>query len=323
MRKLLTPALAWLMALSQLLPIPFAAAPAWAQGQQQQQPLSKGGGGGAPSADRTLGQDPCIPIALGPTRLPPSMDPPTEWRGKYVTLYANLATDGSVKSVSLLHPSGSAALDEAAMAKVKQAWRWAPLICGERGQQFSVGVARLTCVPAGWMPAPPLTLAQPDRDTSAAMDIAVAPDGRMVEARITSGSGDAALDAALLEHVRQNWHFWPLAAGCATATRHVAFRLPETACVPKPVLQSRSLPPVAPQSRPRALDLQIGLGQDGTVLFTNVVTSSGDAGLDAAAAAHVKAAWRWEPITCKRVESYARGSALPVVDLAHIAFPAR
>jgi TonB family protein len=260
---------------------------------------------------------------MAASRLPPSMDPPSAWRGKNLDVYANIRRDGSVEDVHLVRPSGDDALDAAMLAQVKQSWHWAPLDCGRTSanQQASIRIPRQNCVPAGWTPAPSLTLAQSDRNVSASLDIDVAPDGRMLGSKVVAGSGDAALDAALLAHVRQSWHFWPLADGCPNATKHIQFRLPEMSCVPQPVTESRT-PPAIASDRPRALDVQIGVGPDGKLLFTNIVRGSGDAALDAAAVAHVKAAWRWQPITCKRMDVYQRGEPLPVMDFAHIEIPA-
>jgi hypothetical protein len=114
-----------------------------------------------------------------------------------------------------------------------------------------------------------------------------------------------------------------LAPGCGPDREHFLVRFLEAICVPVPVRSSQTLPDVAPQDRQRAVNLQIGVDHDGAVLFVNVICSSGDAGLDGAAAAHVKAAWRWEPINCKRVVPYQRGTALPVVDNVRIEFPAQ
>jgi len=305
-------------------------APAWAQVQPtQSQPIQGGGAAMAPRTSSgntpfsfgsldTGGPDSCLPLPMG--HMPISLDPPPEWRNKHVNLFVNVRQDGSVEDLHLLRPSGNAALDAAAMAQVKQTWRWAPLVCGRSSAkvQVTVGVARQNCVASGWAPPLPLTFAQPDRGVRTALDIEVAPDGRMLTTGITESSGDASLDAAVLAHVRQNWHFWSLGEGCPNATKHAAFRFPEMGCIPRPVADSRTPPSVAVQDRPRAVDLLMGVGPDGKLMFANVIRSSGDAALDAATVAHVKDAWRWQPITCKRVEVYSRGEPLPVTDFAHV-----
>jgi len=339
MMKLRALALSLVMAFSLMLPVPFPIS-AWAQGQATPAPAPApvpapasppspvaptpqpyDSSYGVPS----MGADICRAIPLAQTHIPPSLDPPEEWRDKHVSLYVNLQQDGSVEGIHILHPSGSGSLDAAAIAKVQQSWRWAPLACNRKRANVEavVAVPRLDCNSRGWTPPLPLNLAQAGRSVNASVDMMVEPDGRMRDVHISDSSGDVALDAAVLAHIQQNWHLWPLGEGCPAERKHVHYRFPEKSCIPAPVPESRTLPAVEPQEQSRAVDLQMGVGPEGTLLFASVIQSSGDASLDAAVVAHVKAAWRWQPITCKRVEIYARGSALPVIDSARIAFPAR
>jgi TonB family protein len=349
MMKLRALAFCLVMALSQVLPVPLMA-PAWAQGQAAPAAPAPAPANPAPSpapaaaprspsnaAQRpsqgyessygvpSMGADVCKAVPLARTQLPPSLDPPAEWRDKHVSLYVNLHQDGSVADIQMLHPSGSDSLDMAAMAQVKQSWHWASLDCGRpsANAEAVVVVRRLDCNSHGWTPGLPLALAQSRRSMSASVDMMVEPDGRMRDVHISDSSGDAALDAAVLAHIQQNWHLWPLEEGCPAERKHVHYRFPEKDCIPQPVLESRTMPADEPSDRPRAVDLQMGVAPDGKLLFTSVIQSSGDASLDAAAMAHVKAAWRWQPITCKRTEIYTRGSALPVIDMARITFPTR
>ena len=255
------------------------------------------------------------------------MNPPPDWRNRIVRMYADIRQDGSVADVKLVGSSGSDSLDAAALAQVRKTWRWAPLVCGRptAGQDIVMAIPRARCVALsapGSRPQPPLALAQPRRGVRASLDVTVGEDGYVAKARIDESSGNAALDAALLNHVFQTWHFWPLAEGCAPDTEHYLVRFPEADCITRPIPASQTLPAVAPQRQTRAVDLQIVVAPDGRPLSANVAASSGDAGLDAAAIAHVKAAWRWEPIACKRVVSYLRGTALPVMDMVRVVFPA-
>lgn len=332
MRKLRALSFSILLALAQ-----FPAAPAWAQQPAAPAPAQAPMPPPAPAPARTapqnysgysgdnLAADVCISTPLNATHLPPSLNPPQEWRNQHVTLYVNLRQDGSVADVHVIHPSDVPALDAAAIAQVKQSWRWAPLACNRTSAnaQTVVLVPRQDCNSRGFLPSLPLTMAQPGRSVSASVDMNVQLDGRMTDIHIADSSGNAALDAALLAHIRQNAQYWPLGAGCPVEKKHLYFRFPEESCIPKPVVESRSLPTVAPSGRPRAIDLQIGVAPTGEVLFTNLVRGSGDDALDAATMAHVKAAWRWQPIACKRVEIYARQSAMPVIDYVHIDLPAR
>jgi len=256
------------------------------------------------------------------------MDPPPDWRNRIVRMYADIRQDGGVADVKLVGSSGSDSLDAATLAQVRETWRWAPLFCDRptAGQDVVMAIPRARCLAIsapGSRPQPPLALAQPRRGVRASVDVTVGQDGYVAKARIDESSGNAALDAALLSHIFQTWRFWPLAEGCAPDTEHYLVRFPEADCITRPIPASQTLPAVAPPAQTRAVDLQIVVAPDGKPLSATVVASSGDAALDAAAVAHVKAAWRWEPIACKRVMSYLRGTALPVTDMVRVAFPAR
>jgi TonB family protein len=252
------------------------------------------------------------------------MNPPAAWRGKIVRMYADIREDGSPADVKLVGPSGDAALDAAAVAHVKQTAHWAPLICGRKssGQDIVVGVPRANCLARnGWRPPPSLALAQPRRGVRAAVMVTVTPEGRLADAAIDRSSDNAALDVALLEHVRQTWRFYPLAEGCDTVRERFLVTFPEAGCVPVPIRESQTLPDAGRQDRPRAVTFQVAVAQDGKPLFTNVIQTSGDTALDAAAAAQVKAAWRWAPITCARVQPVLTDRILPVIDTVRVAFP--
>lgn len=277
------------------------------------------------SWDGAFENDLCRPIPIQETWLPPSMNPPADWRGKFLDLYLGITQDGGIDDVKVLVASGVEALDAAAVAQVKRSWRFVPLACGRThtNSNLRVRVPRQTCTATGFTPPIPLSLAQVNRNVSASVDLVIGEDGSMQDSKIADGSGDAALDAALLTHIRQNWHYWPQAAGCGVDKKHVLVRFPQSGCIPTPVLESRTVPDAAPQTRARAVDLQVGLDPEGKVLFTNVIRSSGDTALDAAAQTHVKAAWRWQPMACERKVVYALGRALPVIDFARVTVPAR
>lgn len=304
MKKFRAVAFSHLLTFFQVLP-----APLWAQQPVELLPPS-------------LLVDVCRPVPL--QQIPLTMNPPAEWRNKHVLVYANIRQDGGVADVKLVDSSGSAALDAAAMAHIRQTARWAPLRCGRTssGQAVYVGIPRATClVHTGWRPALPLALAQPRRGVTAGVQVSVAPDGRLADTSLYISSGDAALDAALLAHVRETWRFYPMAEGCDTVTERFFIRFPEAACIAKPIAESRTLPPAVRTAGPRAVSLQVGVGHDGKPLFTNIIQSSGDAALDAAAAAHVKDVWRWEPMTCPRGEPLFTDTRKPVLDTIRVAFP--
>jgi outer membrane biosynthesis protein TonB len=325
MKKLHAVAFSLLMALTQVLP-----APLWAQAPPPPAPPPPpppAPTAPAPVMDNSvfgtpsLSVDACLPVPLG--GMPLTMNPPAEWRGKVVRTYASIRPDGSLADLKLVGSSGSASLDTAAMAHIRQTWHWAPLRCGRTssGQAVNVVVPRASCqVRSGWRPGLPLALAQPRRGVTAWVKVVVAPDGR-AESSIDGSSGDAGLDAALLAHVRETWRFYPLAEGCDTVTERFFIRFPEAACIARPLMESRTLPSAARAAGSRAVSLQVGVGHDGKPLFTNIIQSSGDAALDAAAAAHVQEAWRWEPITCSRAQPRFTDTPLPVLDTVRVAFP--
>jgi outer membrane biosynthesis protein TonB len=329
MKKLHAVSFSLLMALTQVLP-----APLWAQtppppaappppppppppAPAAPAPVMDNSAFGTPS----LSADECRPVQLG--GMPLTMNPPVEWRDKLVQMYATIRQDGGIGDLKLVGASGVSSLDEAAMAHIRQTARFAPLRCGRTSssQRIGVSIPRATClVRNGWRPALPLALAQPRRGVTAGVQVSVAPDGRLADSSLYIRSGDAALDMALLAHVRETWRFYPMAEGCDSVTERFFIRFPEAACIARPLMESRTLPSVA-RAAGRAVSLQVGVGHDGKPLFTNVMQSSGDAALDAAAAAHVKEAWRWEPITCPRAQPRFTDTPLPVLDTVRVAFP--
>ena len=331
MKKLRAVAFSFVMTFTQVLPV-------WAQGAPPAPPpppppppspspppvTTQGSGpGNMPGwSGPSLSVDICKPTPIG--GMPLTMNPPAAWRGKIVRMYVDIREDGTPSDVRLVGPSGDAALDAAAIAHARQTWHWAPLICGRKssGQDIVVVVPRANCqARTGWRPPPPLALAQPRRGVRAAVMVTIAPDGRMTDAAVDRSSGDAALDAAFLDHVRQTWRFYPMAEGCDAVRERFLVTFPEAGCVPVPIRESQTLPEIGRQDRPRAVTLQVAVAQDGKPLFTNVMQSSGDAGLDAAAAAQVKAAWRWTPISCARVQPVNTDRILPVIDTVRVAFP--
>ena len=122
----------------------------------------------------------------------------------------------------MLHPSGSDSLDAAAIKQVMQTWRWAPLACNRTTANAvaNVGVPRMTCRASGFFPSPSLALAQDSRSVSISVDFLVEPDGQMRDLHIADSSGDAALDAAALAHVRDAWRWQPI-----TCQRTQVYRL--------------------------------------------------------------------------------------------------
>lgn len=137
-------------------------------------------------------------------------------------------------------------------------------------------------------------------DVTVRLQIVVARDGRVTEGRVmdSGGSGDAARDAAMLAHVKQDWRYRPRGEQCQNTELRINVHFPRITCAPEPIRETWTEPDVALQDRPRAVELQVGVSPDGVVRTATVRSSSGVAALDAAAIAHVKAAWRWQPFAC-------------------------
>lgn len=301
--------LALVMALSQVLPAPFAVAPAWAQIAGDE-------------AFWGMAQDSCAPIPKLETRTPLTLDPPLEWQGRHVDMYATIRADGRPEDIRLVRPSGSATLDAAALAQVRQAWRWFPLVCSSRGQNISLRVPTLGCMAqsyTGSTPLPPLTGRYSDDHVT--LELVVGQDGGVAAATVDQSSGDAARDAAVLAHVKKNWRYYPLGKGCGSSRTRARILFPGrvTVCAPEPLRETQTSPEdVDLQDRPRSVDLSIAVRWDGTVATAEVTQSSGDAALDAAAVAHVQQAWRWRPFSC--ADAHGQGISV-VTGMANVQFP--
>jgi TonB family protein len=137
-------------------------------------------------------------------------------------------------------------------------------------------------------------------DAAVRLQIVVAPGGRITDGHVMdgAGSGDAARDAAMLAHALRNWRYRPRDGQCRPVTLRVTVHYPHITCAPQPLPETQSAPDVEWQDRPRAVELRVGVAPDGRVTDAAVTRSSGDAALDAAAAAHVRQTWRWQPYAC-------------------------
>lgn len=302
-RALLVPLL---MAVSQVLPAPFL--PAMAQQA-------------APS---------CLATPLRETQSPPSMNPPLEWQSRSAGLAVTIRQDGTVQDVTLVKDSGAPDFNAAAVAHVKDAWRWRPLACASVVESVSIHVPTISCVAQSDESAMPMLPIKPlAKDVAVILQLGIGPSGRVNAARILTTSGDGALDAQLVAHVRANWRYYPVACGNTPgendvlASARVTVHLPHVSCDPRPLPETQTAPEVDFQDRPRSTELQVGVVSDGTVQFANVTRSSGDAALDAAAAAHVKQAWRWQPFSCPNASQMVLGSATVAFPYAVVDPPAR
>jgi TonB family protein len=156
-----------------------------------------------------------------------------------------------------------------------------------------------SCAPVPLL-TPPLPMAALDQDAAVRLQVVVTRDGRIADGHVLDGggSGDAARDAAMLAHVMRNWRYRPRAEHCQAVTLRIAAHFPHVTCAPEPMRETWTEPEVPLPDRARAVELRVGVGPDGTVQTAEVTSSSGVAALDAAALAHVKAAWRWQPFAC-------------------------
>lgn len=154
---------------------------------------------------------------------------------------------------------------------------------------------------------PPLPIEPLDRDVTAAVILSVGEGGKVTAARLNKGSGDPKRDAALLEHIKQNWRL-PECRYYGNFAFVVHY--PHITCAPQPLPETQSTPQVEIQDRPRAVEVSVAVGPDGSVVSASVAKSSGDAALDAAVVAHVKATWRWQPYVCPSATPPVAGKAI-------------
>lgn len=249
--------------------------------------------------------DDCSPVPKFSTWAPLTFNPPPDWQGRVVGMHATILKDGTPQNIRLVRSSGSESLDAAALAHVQKTWRWLPLLCSSRGQDFSLGVPRLGCVAQAWLGSTPLpTVLRKHRGDFVVLDLKVGQDGQVKEAAIARSSGDAGSDAEVQAFVRENWRYYPLGQGCGTAKTRPRIVLASiiARCEPQPLLETQTSPNVRLQESPRATELAINVRWDGSVADASVTHGSGDTGLDAAAVAHVKQTWRWQPFSCTDID---------------------
>jgi len=161
---------------------------------------------------------------------------------------------------------------------------------------------------------PPLPIKPLDRDVTANLLMMIAPDGRVAAAKIDKGSGDDARDAALVAHVLANWHYRALPKSCDYAKVKATSHYLHVTCAPQALAETQTSPKVKIQDRALSVDIAVAVVPDGSVSTASVTRSSGDAALDAAAVAHVKEAWRWEPYNCPTAKP-------PVMGAVTVQFP--
>jgi TonB family protein len=249
-------------------------------------------------------QPACTPIALAATQSPPTLNPPAEWQGRAAVLRAMVAPEGRVESVALAESSGAVTLDQAAMAHVKQAWRWQPMLCntGSTEQRVTLRIPVLGCV------AQPVenTITAPDvpplargEGRTAGAAITVGADGRVRSVRITRSSGDEKLDAAAVAHVQSNWRYWPLGV-CASVRALANIAFPVVSCEAVPLRETQTAPDTEPlpEGQARSADLRVAIGPDGRPQRVAIARSSGMAELDQAGIEQVRRVWRWQPFVC-------------------------
>ena len=155
---------------------------------------------------------------------------------------------------------------------------------------------------------PPLPIEPLDKDVTANLLMMIAPDGRIAAAKIDKGSGDDVRDAALVAHALANWHYRPLPKSCDYAKVKATAHYLHVTCSPQALAETQTSPKVKIQDRALSVDISVAVVPDGSVAAASVTRSSGAAALDAAAVAHVKEAWRWEPYNCPTAKPPVMGA---------------
>lgn len=198
--------------LSQLQPVPFAVAQGFGTGLGSVVPNPAGGG-----FTQGWNYEPPANCTSVPVDTPPLPIKPLD-KDVTATLLMMIGPDGRVAAAKIAKGSGDAVRDEALVAHAQANWHYRPLpkSCDFAKVQATAHYLHVTCAPQPLLEtqtSPAVKL----QDHALSVDIAVAvvPDGSVATASITRSSGDAALDAAAVAHVKQAWRWAPYA--CPTA----------------------------------------------------------------------------------------------------------
>ena len=137
-------------------------------------------------------------------------------------LQVHIGPDGVVTDASVVTSSGSPRLDEAAVAHVKNTWRWnVPVIkCQPVAVQTRVSIKwDLRDANASTAPTPPtITMDKADyppgalqrrEQGSVAVMVMVMPDGQVALTRVLQSSGFPELDAKSQDIIKTRWHWAP------------------------------------------------------------------------------------------------------------------
>jgi TonB family protein len=197
--------LSLVMALAQILPV--SVAPALAQFGSGLSPPGNSPGfteGMLPDPDASAGISKCTPA---PGSVPPLPMTPLD-RDVTAVITVTVAKDGSITTVGVGVGSGDDARDTALAAHVQKNWHLS--VCGPGRFRFRVHFPRIACAPQPLLEtqtAPEVDFQ--DRPRSVDLQVGVVPDGTVALVSVTRSSGDAALDAAAMTHVKQAWRWQP------------------------------------------------------------------------------------------------------------------
>lgn len=197
--------------LAQLQPVPFAMAQGFGSGLGSVVPGTAGG------FTQDWGYEPPAQCVSEPVDTPPLPIKPLD-KDASAQLVMMIAADGRVADAMIQKGSGDDARDNALLAHARANWHYRPLSknCKFAKVRVTSHYLHVTCAPRALeetQTSPNVKIQ--DHALSVEIAVAVVPDGSVTNASVTRSSGDAALDAAAVSHVKEAWRWEPYS--CPTA----------------------------------------------------------------------------------------------------------
>jgi TonB family protein len=171
---------------------------------------------------------------------PPATEPTPMGQGKSAGLSIAVGPDGAVRNVRITRGSGVEKLDSAALAHVRQHWRYQPLLKGCTGAEVRANIyfPTIVCTAQALRETHTIPDTEPLEDgqgRSAEMRVTVGADGKVQKIAISRSSGMPALDQAGMAHVEAHWRWQPFVCA-ADANKKAAESLETLVSIDFPVL---------------------------------------------------------------------------------------